>query len=155
MIQYHLTTEAEKEIICGWNYEGEYAIYNMPPYKEQKEKGIALGNPDRAKNFYSYCDGDALIGFTNILEEESEVFIGIGVHPAMCAHGYGQKILALAASISRNLYPGKPLYLEVRTWNRRAVRCYTKAGFQIDGEPIRQETSIGDGEFYRMVKNNC
>jgi len=41
--------------------------------------------------------------------------------------------------------------IEVRTWNSRAVKCYEKAGFIIDGEPIKQTTSIGEGVFYRMV----
>ena len=45
------------------------------------------------------------------------------------------------------------MYLEVRTWNRRAVRCYEKAGFRIVGEPIRRTTSAGDGIFYHMVKD--
>ena len=52
-----------------------------------------------------------------------------------------------ACALSRRLFPGKPLYLEVRTWNTRAVRCYQKAGFRIDGEPIRQTTSLGEGLF--------
>lgn len=67
--------EIEKEIICNWKYEGDYEIYNMPSYSELKEKEIAFANPDRAKNFYSYYENDRLIGFTNILEEEKEVFI--------------------------------------------------------------------------------
>ena len=56
-----------------------------------------------------------------------------------------------ACALSRRLFPGKPLYLEVRTWNTRAVRCYQKAGFRIDVEPIRQTTSLGEGLFYRLV----
>lgn len=119
-----------------------------------KEKGFAFGNPERDKNFYSFVENGRLIGFVNILEEEKEVFIGIGVDPNCCGHGYGQKILELAAEISRKNTPGKPLYLEVRTWNRRAVCCYEKAGFKIDGDEIRQETSIGEGRFYRMIKEN-
>ena len=57
-----------------------------------------------------------------------------------------------AYKISKKLYPGKPLYLEVRTWNKRAVKCYQSAGYTTDGEPYELTTSIGRGEFYRMVK---
>lgn len=56
-----------------------------------------------------------------------------------------------ACEISRSLFPGKPLYLGVRTWNTRAVRCYEKARFHIVGEPIRQTTSAGEGVFYHMI----
>lgn len=84
MLTYHLMTEQEKELASSWQYEGEYAIYNEPSYQEQKEKGIGFGNPARDKNFYAYCDGQTLVGYTNILEERQAVFIGIGVRPT-CA----------------------------------------------------------------------
>lgn len=151
MITYHVMTEEEKEIIASWNYTGEYEIYNMPSYQEQKEKKVAFGNPKCAKNFYAYYDESTLIGFTNILEEEKEVFIGIGVSPDICGKGYGQKILQIAHSISKTLYPNKPMYLEVRTWNKRAIACYQKAGFKIDGQEFDQQTMSGAGHFFRMV----
>ena len=43
--------------------------------------------------------------------------------------------LNLEIVLSQRLYPGKPMYLEVRTWNTRAVRCYEKAGFRVVFEP--------------------
>ena len=130
MLTYHQTTEAEKYRITAWEYEGEYAIYNATPYAEQKKKGF---------------------GFINLYEEETEVFFGIGVAPAHCGKGYGRQMTEIACTLSRRLFPGKPLYLEVRIWNTRAVRCYQKAGFRIVGEPLRQTTSLGEGLFYRMV----
>ena len=109
MLTYHLMTEQEKELASSWQYEGEYAIYNEPSYQEQKEKGIGFGNPKCDKNFYAYCDGQELVGFTNILEEQQAVFIGIGVRPDLCGQGYGQQMMKLAQTISQTLYPGKPL----------------------------------------------
>lgn len=151
MITYHIMTEAEKEEIAAWNYTGDYAIYNMPSYQEQLQNGIGFGNPMCKNNYYAYYDGNQLIGFTNILEEPKEIFIGIGVAPNICGHGYGQKMLQIAQTISKNLYPAKPLYLEVRTWNQRAITCYQKAGFTIDGDAFTEETMLGTGHFYRMV----
>lgn len=57
----------------------------------------------------------------------------------------------IAREISNELFPGKPMYLEVRTWNERAIKCYEKAGFHIEGEPIKQTTPLGEGVFYHMV----
>ena len=65
---------------------------------------------------------------------------------------YGREMLALAYDISKSRYPDKPLYLEVRTWNTRAVKCYQRAGFHIDGEPYELTTGIGGGTFYRMTR---
>ena len=148
-LTYHETTEEEKAVLSGWQYPGEYAIYNMPPYDAQKEKG--RGFADLENHLTSFYDGDTLVGFVNLSEEETEAFFGIGVAPACCGRGCGQQMTKTARELSKARYPGKPLYLEVRTWNTRAVRCYEKAGFQITGGPIRQTTRIGDGLFYHMV----
>lgn len=149
MLTYHRTTEEEKYVICDWKYEGEYAIYNNPPYEEQVSKKRGFANP--VNRLYSYYDGETLVGYVNLVEEEKEIFFGIGVNPALCGRGYGQKITEMALELSNRLYPGKTIYLEVRAWNIRAVKCYEKAGFRIEGEPITQTTAIGEGVFYRMV----
>ena len=90
--------------------------------------------------------------FVNLYEEKTEIFFGIGVNPDCCSEGYGQQMTKTACEISKELFGTKPLYLEVRTWNKRAVSCYQKAGFVIKGEPIRQTTSAGEGVFYHMVQ---
>ena len=149
MLTYHKTTEDEKYAITAWNYTADYAIYNSTPYEEQKQAQRGFANPEN--NFYSFCDGETLVGFVNLSEEPTEVFFGIGVRPDCCGRGYGQQMTRIARELSRSLFPGKPLYLEVRTWNTRAVRCYEKAGFRISGAPIRQTTGIGEGEFYHMI----
>ena len=150
MLACHPTTEEEKILITEWKYAGEYSVYNAEPYEEQKKRGFGFANPQN--HFYSFYDEKKLIGFINLYEEKTEVFFGIGVKPEECGKGYGSQMTETACKISRRLFPGKPLYLEVRTWNQRAVRCYEKAGFHIAGEPIRQTTSAGEGVFYHMIR---
>ena len=148
----HILTDAEKREICSWKYSGEYEIYNLPSYEIMQAKLIGFLNPAREQNYRAFYDGDCLVGFVNIKEEETEVFVGIGVKPELCSRGYGQRILQETYSLSKELYPDKSLYLEVRTWNERALHCYLKAGFRIVGEPFEQRTGSGVGTFYRMVK---
>lgn len=150
MLEYHKMTEEEKYCIARWKYPGEYAIYNSLSYEEQKKRGFGFANPEN--HLYSFYDGKELVGFINLNGEDPEVFFGIGVNPDCCGKGYGQQMTRMAWEISQTLFPGKPMYLEVRTWNKRAVRCYEKAGFRIVGEPIQQTTSIGEGAFYHMVR---
>lgn len=145
-------TDRDKREVCSWHYDGEYRIYDLPSYEEMKERKIGFLNPEKEKNFRVFLDGDTLVGFVNILEEEKEVFIGIGIAPDLCGRGYGCKMLVETYRISQKLYPKKPLYLEVRSWNLRAVKCYEKAGFGIEGEAFEQETHVGMGTFYRMVR---
>lgn len=149
---YRNLSEKAKRQICAWNYEGEYALYNLPTYEEMQAQQLGFLDAETEKNYYGFWDEDVLVGFVNILEEPTEVFIGIGVNPALCGKHYGRQMLLTAYDISKELYPNKPLYLEVRTWNARAVKCYEKAGFHIDGQPYELTTGIGTGTFYRMVK---
>lgn len=148
----HTITDEEAKLVCGWKYEGEYACYNQPPYEELEAKGAMFCDPLRRDNYRSYYDGDVLVGFTNLQENETEVFLGIGVQPDLCSKGYGTAIVKEACAISQRLYPNKPLYLVVRTWNKRAIRCYEKAGFVMEGEPFEINTYSGVGVFYRMVR---
>ena len=119
MLTYHKTTEDEKYAITAWNYTGDYAIYNSTPYEEQKQAQRGFANPEN--NFYSFCDGETLVGFVNLSEEPTEVFFGIGVRPDCCGRGYGQQMTRIARELSRSLFPGKPLYLEVGRGTR--ARC--------------------------------
>lgn len=151
-LSYRALLEADKRKICQWKYEDVYEIYNLPSYEQMQGKKSGFGNPEKEKNFLGFWDKNVLVGFVNILEEEYEVFIGIGVRPELCGCGYGFQMLMDTYQISKSRYPNKPLYLEVRSWNQRAIRCYEKAGFQIEGGEFCQVTGAGEGYFYRMVK---
>lgn len=72
MLEFHRTSEEEKYEICDWRYEGEYAVYNNPPYEDQLKDNRGFADPENC--FYSFYDGDVLVGFINLLEEEKEVF---------------------------------------------------------------------------------
>ena len=152
-ITHHPLTEQHKREICSWHYPEPYAAYDLLPYETMREKQSGFMNPNREKNFHGFSIGDTLIGFVNILEKTTEIFIGIGVHPDYCNRGYGRQILNITTELAHELFPGKPLCLEVRTWNTRAVNCYLRAGFTIDGEPFEQTTGMGKGTFYRMIKS--
>lgn len=151
-LKYRNLTEDDKRQICSWKYDGEYEIYNLPSYDVMKVQQKGFMNPKNEKNYFAFMDGNVLVGFVNISEKATEVFIGVGVNPRLCGKHYGRRILEQAYHISKQLYPEKSLYLEVRTWNKRAVMCYRSAGFHIDGEQYELTTEIGTGTFFRMVR---
>lgn len=78
MLNYHITTEAEKKLIAGWAYPRDYAIYDLPSYETQKKRGFGLTNPQN--HFYSFYDGAELIGFMSLSEEASRAGSSDGVH---------------------------------------------------------------------------
>lgn len=150
MLQYHRTTEKEKYMISEWKYEEPYSIYSNIPYMEQMKNHRGFAN--RQNNYYSYYDGEKLVGYINLKETESNIFLGVGVHPQYCGKGYGQQIVKMACELSHKQYPARKVAIEVRSWNIRAIKCYEKAGFTISGSPIVRTTPIGKGEFYYMVE---
>ena len=149
-LEYHVITTDEIHEVIDWKYEEDYAIYNLPAYEVMEKQNIGLANLEKRKNYYSFYDEDILVGFINLHEESNAVFLGIGVNPSELNKKYGQRILKQAIAISKKLYNDKPIYLEVRTWNKRAINSYKKAGFEVL-DTITLTTNIGKGEFYRMV----
>lgn len=119
--QIRLMNEMDKVNICKWEYTGEYKIYNLPKYEQMKNEKMGFANPNR-----------------------------IGVHPNYCSCGIGAWTLNEAIKIKNRRYGKKQLYLEVRTWNKRAINCYKKVGFKIVKDSIEQQTYAGQGTFCRM-----
>ena len=150
MLTCHQTTEEEKYLLSAWEYPGEYAVYNSAPYEEQKRTGGSFANPQN--QFYSFYDGTRLVGYVNLREKENGLFLGMGVHPDTCSRGYGRQIIHIAYEIAQKQFRHTQLHLIVRAWNTRAVRCYEKAGFRMEGAPFCQTTPSGEDTFYHMIK---
>ena len=154
MLNFHnCLTDDEKTIVSCWKYDGEYAIYNLPPQDKQKKEQKGIYNPDNQYNYYAFYDGDAFVGYINLIERQNKFSVGIAVAPDKCGRGYGTQMLNICAEIAEDINPSKTLGLQVRCWNSRAIRCYTKAGFKIIGEKYTMVTPSGEAEFYRMIKN--
>lgn len=146
-------SQEDKGAICAWRYPGEYGVYDFPSLAEMAEQGTGFMAPGACGNYLGWHGEGTLIGFTKLQAEEKGIFVGIGVNPAHLSQGWGRRILEKAALLCQERWPGKPLYLIVRTWNQRAIRCYKKAGFVIDGPPFEMTTGMGPGTFYRMTRS--
>lgn len=143
-------TEEHAKEVCMWNYEGEYKIYNLPDWEIMVKEQYSLCDEVKRKRFTAYTnENNKLLGFTNLLDEGESVFLGIGINPSCCSQGIGKMITKFALDECKIKYPNKPVVLEVRTWNERAVKCYKSQGFEIV-EIKHQETYVGKGEFYVM-----
>lgn len=75
--------------------------------------------------------------------------MGIGVKPEYCGVGIGKQIIKMALDECSKRYENKPIILEVRSWNKRAIKCYESQGFKIV-KIKKQETYAGFGEFFVM-----
>lgn len=70
-LKYRNLTEDDKRQICDWSYAGEYKLYNLPSYDVMKAQQQGFMNPKREKNYFAFLDDDVLVGFVNILEEDT------------------------------------------------------------------------------------
>ena len=145
-----LSEEQAKEI-SNWKYTGEYSVYNLPSWDKMIQENYSLTNNVKRERYIGYINEyGELVGFVNLLDEGDTVFFGIGIKPNYCSKGIGKVITKMALIESQNRFPNKPVILEVRTWNKRAVNCYKSQGFEIV-EIKEQQTYIGFGEFYIMI----
>ena len=149
MLTRHPLTESHKQAICNWQYEGEYAVYDLPSYENMQKARSGFTNPERADSYLGWSENGELIAYTHFSEKSDGTYLGIGVRPDLCGQGYGRKITQAAAKLAEERHPGKPVCLEVRTWNARAIRCYERAGFRIVTAPYR---IAGRGMFYKMTR---
>ena len=145
-----LSEEQAKEL-TSWHYPEEYSIYNLPSWEIIVQKNYSLADSIKREKYIGYMnDAGELVGFVNLsLTKEDTVFFGIGVNPKYCDMGVGKTITKMALIESQKRFPNKPVVLEVRTWNKRAINCYKSQGFEIIGT-TQQETYVGEGEFYIM-----
>lgn len=149
LITHKLSEEQAKEI-ASWKYNGEYSIYNLPTWDKMIKDNYSLCDNVKRERYIGYSSGSGeLVGFINLLDEGDTVFFGIGINPNYCGRGLGKIITKKALIECEKRFPNKPIILEVRTWNERAVNCYKSQGFEIIATK-QQETHIGFGEFYVM-----
>lgn len=120
-----------KEII-SWKYEAEYSEYNLESYENLKKRKSSMLDPNKAQNYRCYFTQNELIGYTNLVEKENgDLFLGVGLAPKYCSKGIGKDLLIDTISKAKEKYNGKSIVLQVRSWNKRAINCYEKVGFQI------------------------
>ena len=94
----------------------------------QQEQWILYTEQGR-NQFLAYVD-ESLQAFVRLKEEEQDVFLGIGVNSVVCNRGIGKAAIIDAISVSLKRFGKKPIRLEIRTFNERAIACYVACGLK-------------------------
>ena len=144
-------TEIHSKEICGWKYNDQYSIYNYPEWdKILNEKWGITVEEKRRNEFNAVVDNCSnLCGYIRLVDNHECVLIGIGLKPSLCGHGLGNTIIELVKQQCKKRYGSKKIILEVRSFNERAIKCYKKAGFNIE-DTYKKDSPMGSGEFTRM-----
>lgn len=137
--------------IIAWNYLDEYAVYNLPAYDECVEKNYGIVNPNKRDNYIVYIlDGEVVFYVNTKLMDNDKVYVGVGLKPEYCGLGLSSYFLTESNKDIRKKYPDNILYLEVRSWNTRAIRAYEKIGYVAVNKIIKKDRLGNDEEFTEM-----
>ena len=135
---YSLITMSETHAmkICEWRYAAPYDTYNWPAWDIVQKQEIEFGDHDiRSSQYRSIIDGnETLIGFVQLFTLLETVRISLFLAPAFCGNGIGGQAIHWAIDEALLSYPNYEIDLEVETWNKRAIACYLRAGFNISDQ---------------------
>ena len=145
-------TAAHAQTVCSWRYPAPFSVYNLPSWEDALRLGYGLCRADvRQREFCALCSGDDLVGFFRLKLQDASVLFAVGLAPEHCGRGLGPEAVRLALGESARRYASLPVRLEVRAFNRRAIRVYERAGFRETGR--RQAPSpSGPDEFILMER---
>ena len=142
-----LTQRQAEQIAYEWQYDGPFAFYDMP---NDEDDLVEFLNPDeRTEHYFAVLNGEELIGYY-VFEPNAEVVdVGLGMRPDLTGQGNGTAFLEAGLAFIMDRYAPKQIELAVATFNERAIRLYTKSGFE-PVERFQQATNGGSYEFLRM-----
>ncbi|MGL4731950.1 MAG: GNAT family N-acetyltransferase [Clostridium sp.] len=104
----------------------------------------------RKNEFFSLVDKeDKLCGYIRLVDKEDKVLVGVGLKPCLCGQGLGNEVMEILKSQCDKMYKGRKIVLEVRSFNKRAIKCYEKAGFKVI-DICSKKTLLGADEFVIM-----
>lgn len=141
--------------ISFWQYEDEYQIYNLPSFEEMKKNNYRMVNPARSNDYICYVNKEnEVVAYTSTKEsEEGKIFFWIGLKPNFCGKGVGRYFLQDSLNRIKERYPDAIIYLEVQTWNLRAINAYKRIGFTTINTIMKKDCLGNDCEFTEMELN--
>jgi len=130
--------EKSARTILHWKYEAPYDIYNLASADPEDTLRYLLNPQNAFHGIYTqqgqleaYCsfgpDGQVSGGdySTTALD------IGLGVHPDLTGQGRGFEYVSAVIHFAHYTYSLERLRVTIAAFNRRALRVWEKAGFQV------------------------
>ena len=137
--------------ICSWEYPEPYEVYNYMSYVKAVRNNSPLLKEENKDNYLCFWEDDTLTAYINIYLKDSNVFIGIGLAPDYCGKGLGKTYLKQGIETAKNRYPDREMWVQVRSWNKRAIKCYESCGFKEKYKEIIKDRFGNYEEFLFMM----
>ncbi|RKD32088.1 GNAT family N-acetyltransferase [Thermohalobacter berrensis] len=159
---YTLTVEHVYEMRkWGEHLDPLFEDYNFPKLSRTEAKQwFHIKTGERKKKCYGVLNENGrVIGYltiSNIKRIKRNAVLGIVLDPNYLNNGYGTETLKAFLDYYFNELKMKKMYLNVARFNKRAIRCYEKCGFEIAKEFSEklenQNIPIFSDEFYKDIR---
>lgn len=156
-IELRPVTENDIRTFALWRYEPPYDVYNI------------TDNPDEAVVYFlqpdihcsTLLDGEEVIGFCTFGHDaqvpggdydEGGLDIGLGVKPDRTGSGNGDRYVAQVVEHAIASFPPQQLRVTIAAGNQRAIRVWSKAGFEQISRFETPRVMMGSREFAILVR---
>lgn len=136
--------------ICLWKYPEPYDVYNYMSFDEAVRNNSALLKEESKDNYLCFWKNNTLTSYINIYLKDGKVFIGIALSPDNCGKGLGKTYLKKGIETAKSRYPDSEIWVQVRSWNKRAIKCYESCGFKEKYKENVKDRFGNDDEFVFM-----
>ncbi|HUW59036.1 MAG TPA: GNAT family N-acetyltransferase [Planctomycetota bacterium] len=130
-------TRADLDTRCAWPPYDELVFAHLDlKLKTREQRDAWFEREWAARNPFWFAVDDEnrqLIGSMTLRDVSRwtrTTRLGMHLHPKRLGQGYGTEVLTLLLDYYFNMLGYRLLKLDVATYNKRAVRCYEKLGFQ-------------------------
>lgn len=136
--------------ICSWQYPEPYDIYNYMSFDEAVRNNSPLLKAENKDNYICFWENETLTAYISFYRKDSKIFLGIGLAPHLCGKGLGRFYLKQGTQAAESRYPDREIWVQVRSWNKRAIKCYESCGFTEKYKEIIKDRFGNDEEFIFM-----
>jgi len=158
---FSLMSEADAETIAAWEYEGPYRVYSADQESREAVKQEMLDR--RSPHFAVRNETGDLVGFfafgtsaevggergtPSLFGLDGCLTVGLGMDPHLTGKGLGLSFVEAGLALARKAYTPMSFRLFVLAWNKRAIRVYERAGFELVGTVFQ-----GEEEFWEMSRS--
>ncbi len=153
--------DVDRMLLWGEHENPEFLHYNFPKLSEiERDLWYKIKARDFRKRCFAIEDmEDNLVGYISLrnmkfFKRQSE--LGIVFDPNKLSEGYGTDGLCTFLDLYFNNLRMRRLILKVAKFNKRALRCYQKCGFQISREVFHEfeEQNLGVLTMKKITQSN-
>jgi ribosomal-protein-alanine N-acetyltransferase len=133
-----------------WRYQGRYAVYDFD--RPALVLTALLQRLLFQHVYYSVLDQrSTLVGLFTFTRSGDTLEVGLGMRPDLTGKGQGLEFLEAGLAYARRRFAPRHFALDVATFNERAQKVYTRAGF-VPLRTFRRRTTAGWLEYLEMTR---